>query len=67
MECFRLDDARSLAEEARRAAARCRHPYYEARAEWILRAVAYRTGRATSPDLELLEVTLPAELQLALA
>ena len=55
MECFRLDDARSLAEEARRAAARCRHPYYEARAEWILRAVAYRTGRATSPDLELLD------------
>ena len=55
MESFRLDDARALAEEARDAAARCRHPYYEARAEWILRAVAYRTGRAASPDLELLD------------
>ncbi len=55
MECFRLDDARALAEAARETAARCRHPYYEARAEWILRSVAYRTGRATTTDGALVD------------
>ncbi len=55
MECFRLAEARALAEAAREAAARCRHAYYEARAEWILRATAYREGRATRTDGALLD------------
>lgn len=63
MECFRLDDAQAIAEEARAAAARCRHAYYEARAEWILRAVAYRTGRATAPDHALLDAVLDVGLR----
>ncbi len=55
MECFRLAEARALAEAARADAARCRHAYYEARAGWILRAVDYREGGAAAPDGELLD------------
>lgn len=50
-----LDLAESAAGEARSVAARLRHPYLEARAERILRAVAYRRGTATEPDRELVD------------
>jgi Protein kinase domain len=53
MEGFCLDAAREAAEAGRALARSCRHAYFEGRAEWILRAVAYRSGRAEAPDHEL--------------
>ncbi|MEZ4364395.1 MAG: serine/threonine-protein kinase [Kofleriaceae bacterium] len=41
------------AERARRSAAVNRNALQEARAEWLLRALAYREGRATAVDEEL--------------
>lgn len=55
MEAFRLEEALSWAEAAREQAAACRHPFYEARAEWIARSAAYRMGRPMTVDLELVE------------
>lgn len=49
------DEARAEAEQALACAREHRLPVYEARAEWALRALAYREGRATAPDLELVE------------
>ena len=40
---------------ARDLAAACRHPLFEVRAEWILRAARYRRGEAGAPDLELVD------------
>jgi hypothetical protein len=56
MEAFALDAAREAAEAGRALARRCRHAYFEGRAEWILRTIAYRTGRAELPDHELVEL-----------
>jgi hypothetical protein len=53
MEAFQLDEAAAAAGTAREAARRDRLPFHEAAAERILRSVAYRTGAATTPDLEL--------------
>jgi hypothetical protein len=55
MEAFRLDEARTTATQARALARKCRHAFAEARAEWVLRSVAYRTGEARLADRELLE------------
>jgi hypothetical protein len=55
MEAFRLDDARLCAEQARELAASCRNTHYEAKAKWLLRSIAYRAGRATDPDMELVD------------
>ena len=44
-----------LATEAKVTAAHSRHPLCEARAEAILRYAAYRSGRADSVDLELID------------
>jgi hypothetical protein len=55
MEAGDMDGAGTLASEARAEAARLRHAFYEARAEWILRSAAYRSGREGEPDLELVE------------
>ena len=55
MESSALDRAAETAHEARARARRHRLPLLEARAEWILRSVAYRTGAATTPDIELVE------------
>lgn len=55
LEDYRLDEARALAEEARRLAAEHRHASQEAIAEWTLRTIAYRSGDATSPDNELVQ------------
>ena len=54
MEAFRHDDATKTAEMARGLAKQSRHPYWEGRAEWVLRSVQYRTGNTTGPDMELI-------------
>lgn len=53
-----LDVAQAMrdAEIARRAAIENRNPRQEARAEWLLRTLAYRDNRATAVDEELLEL-----------
>jgi hypothetical protein len=56
LEAFAFERASAVAEEARRIAAACRHPYFEARAEWIVRSSAYRAGTAREPDLELCDL-----------
>jgi eukaryotic-like serine/threonine-protein kinase len=53
LEAFRHEEAVAQATEVRDLAARCRHPSWEARAEWLLRSALYRVGRAGAPDLEL--------------
>ncbi|MCC6552268.1 MAG: serine/threonine protein kinase, partial [Polyangiaceae bacterium] len=55
LEAFRHEEAASAASDARGLAARCRHAYLEARAEWILSAASYRRASRASPDLELVE------------
>jgi hypothetical protein len=55
MECFRHVEAAERAGAAFEAAARCRHAYWEARAEWLLRAARYRMGEAREPDMELVQ------------
>jgi len=55
MEAFSFSHSARLAQQARDSAAEIRHPYLQARAERVLRAVAYRTGAALAPDLELLD------------
>jgi len=44
LECFEAAAARELARAARDEAAACRNPHLAARAEWLLRAAAYRLG-----------------------
>ncbi len=56
MEGFSFDAAKSAAEAGRALAEACRHAYFEARAEWILRTIAYRVGVAGAPDAELVEL-----------
>jgi len=56
LEAFLLDEAAEWAAQARVQAAWCRHPYFEARAEWLLRSAAYRRAEALEPDLELCDV-----------
>jgi hypothetical protein len=53
MEAFRHEEAAAWAEAAREQARACRHAFFEARAEWLLRSTAYRSGRALEPDREL--------------
>ncbi len=59
MEAGAYDMAQSMAEAARREACEHRLPIYEARAEWLLRALAYRQDSARAPalkpDLALIE------------
>ncbi len=55
LEAHDLDRAEAAATQSRDVAARLRHPFLEARAERILRAVAYRRGTAATPDTELVE------------
>jgi len=44
LEAFRYDDAKRAANDALVLARHCRHAVGEGRAEWLLRAIAYRTG-----------------------
>ncbi|MFO0648382.1 MAG: hypothetical protein U0326_19235 [Polyangiales bacterium] len=53
LEALRLDDAEHVARSAFEEARTRRHPYFEARAEWILRAVRYRRGCDERPDEDL--------------
>jgi hypothetical protein len=55
MEAFRHEEAAALARAAGELARTCRHPFLEGRAEWVVRSADYRLGRATVPDLELVE------------
>jgi hypothetical protein len=55
LEAFRHEEAEAMAREAFALATRCRHPFFEARAEWVLRAASYRLGRVTAVDHELLD------------
>ncbi|WP_437657783.1 protein kinase domain-containing protein [Sorangium sp. So ce1182] len=55
LEAFRHREAEERAAAARDLASRCRHPAWEARAEWLVRAARYRRGEASAPDLELVE------------
>ncbi len=56
MEAARLDEAGRLAHDALDAARAARHVYFEARAEWLVRAVYYRRCQALQPDEELVAV-----------
>ncbi|EYF00905.1 serine/threonine-protein kinase [Chondromyces apiculatus] len=62
IEGFALGEAEALLRDALAQAQQCRHTLYEARAEWLLRAVAYRRGTAQQPDVELLEAFAQAGL-----
>lgn len=57
LQAFRFEDAKRAAYQALELARHCRHAVGEARAEWLLRAIAYRTGTLdTGPaDMELVE------------
>lgn len=53
LEAFRHHEAAQRAAEAQSLAQACREPYWEARAEWLLRSARYRTGEAREADHEL--------------
>lgn len=55
LELGELERAEEVGSGARDLAAACRHPLFEVRAEWILRAARYRRGAAGAPDLELVD------------
>lgn len=57
MEARRYHDAARVAALAQRGAADARSAALEARAEWILRCIAYREGRTTGADRELCEAS----------
>jgi len=57
MEGFDHVEAAAWAAEAQGLARTCRNPYFEGRAEWLLRCIAYRTGRASTPDSDLVEAS----------
>jgi len=59
LEAGDYDRARELAEQGKTAAADCRYPFCEARAEAVLRYSAYRGGYAKRVDQELIDA-LPA-------
>ncbi|WP_437985161.1 protein kinase domain-containing protein [Sorangium sp. So ce117] len=58
LEAFRHREAAARAGAARELAARCRNPYWEGRAEWLVRSALYRMGEAAEPDLDLVEATV---------
>ena len=53
--CGRLDEARAAAEACRAIAAACRNQRYEGQAQFLLRAISYRSGTADRPDIEFVE------------
>jgi eukaryotic-like serine/threonine-protein kinase len=55
LEAFDHDGAAQRASQGRELAARCRNPYWEGRAEWLIRSARYRKGEAGEPDLELVD------------
>jgi serine/threonine protein kinase/tetratricopeptide (TPR) repeat protein len=57
LEAFRHDEAIRIADEAFAIAARFRNPYWEGRAEWLLRSAQYRTRQTQGADMELVHAT----------
>jgi eukaryotic-like serine/threonine-protein kinase len=57
MENLDMAEAMRDAETVRQAAMQHRNPRLEARAEWLLRTIAYREGRTTRVDEELMTLT----------
>jgi tetratricopeptide (TPR) repeat protein len=55
LEAFAHAEAQAILGRALALARSCRHTFYEARAEWLLRAALYRSGVASEPDHALLE------------
>ncbi|MDI1479275.1 serine/threonine-protein kinase [Polyangium sp. y55x31] len=55
LEAFRHAEAAERATEARALAAQCRDPYWEGRAEWLIRAAHYRMGKLPGPDFEFVD------------
>ncbi|WP_170319968.1 serine/threonine-protein kinase [Polyangium spumosum] len=55
LEAFRHAEAAERATEARALAAQCRDPYWEGRAEWLIRAARYRMGELEGPDHEFVD------------
>ncbi len=55
LEAFEHEKAEKAADEARNLAARARHPYWEGRAEWLMRSAKYRMDHVRQPDLELVD------------
>ncbi len=53
LDAHQLDAAESMAARALELSRECRHPYFEGRAEWVLRTVKYRRGEADTVDHEL--------------
>lgn len=56
LEAFRYAEAVKMARTAQTLAVRYRNPLWEARSEWILRSVQYRTGQTADVDFELIDV-----------
>lgn len=56
LEAFQFDDAVHAADEARRLSAQCRHAYYEARAEWLMRTARYRRRDVLEVDEEFVDL-----------
>ncbi|AUX45386.1 uncharacterized protein SOCE26_068680 [Sorangium cellulosum] len=55
LEAFRHAEASAQAVEALALARPCRHPFFSASAERVLRAAAYRMGATRGADIELVE------------
>ncbi|MEM9192625.1 MAG: serine/threonine-protein kinase, partial [Myxococcota bacterium] len=57
LEALEFEEAFEIAVDARARAAECRLPFFEGRAEWLMRATRYRRGEALEVDDELLQAT----------
>ncbi len=53
LDALRPDRAATFAQQLCAEAAACKHPYFEAWGEYLVRAAAYRNGAPLTPDLEL--------------
>jgi len=55
LEALDLEHCRAVAGRARDLARSCRHPLFEGRADWLMRAACYRAGVEQVPDVELVD------------
>lgn len=55
LEAFDHEGCVKTAEKARSLAEKARHPYWEGRAEWLLRSAQYRMGQTVRPEMDLVE------------
>ncbi len=58
LEAFEHEKAEKAAEEARLLALDARHPYWEGRAEWLIRSAKYRMGTIRQTDREFVEAVV---------